>query len=104
MVFELAISIKIIIIIVLMIVTYFLLKFFMDIDLIEEMVGSIKDIEFNWTALILTLVFSSMMWAIMWMNPIWKASTAFGTPSKIFLTIALPIIGYPLAVRSLNKQ
>lgn len=103
MALEISIGWKLGILFIIIIILYFLLKYLFDVDVLEEIAESISGIEFNMTALILTFLFSGVIWAIIWINPLWVNSTAFGPGSKIFLTIALPIVGYPLAIRSLNK-
>lgn len=99
---ELTVEIKIGIFVAFLIIGYFILRYF-EMDPIVGFWEAISGLEWNLTALVLTLLFSSMMWIMVWKSPIWVNSTAFGTGSRIFLTVALPIVGYPLAVRALSK-
>lgn len=100
----LTLGFKIGIIAVVIIVIYFVLKYFFEYDLLVEMWESISGIEFNITALIVTLVMAIFMYAVIWLNPFWVKSTFFTFEKKLFLTVAFPIIGYVLAVRGLNKE
>lgn len=104
----LSLATKLIIFAILLVVLYFVFKYFFEIDLLEmiwlSLMEAIQSIEWSLTALVLTFVFSGIMWAIMWKNPIWVDSTFFTPTYKIILSILLPLIGYPLAVSSLNKN
>ena len=100
----LSITVKLIILFAVIVIVYLLLKFYMDYDLLEVIWESISGLEFNWTALVVTLVLTLFMWAVIWLNPIWIKSIYFTFGRKMFLTIAFPIIGYVLAVRGLNKD
>ncbi len=99
---------KLVIFGVILVIGYFVLRYY-EIDPFTAMWESIADLEWNLTALILTIVFSAIFWAILWKTPYWATtyggSLLFitGLPAKLFMTIMLPVIGYPLAVRSLNK-
>ena len=100
---ELTLGIRLIIFVLILVIGYFILRHY-EIDLVMIVWESISELEWNPTALVLTLLFSALLWAMMWKSPLWLNSTAFGTPSRIFLTIALPIVAYPLSVRALTKQ
>ena len=41
------------------------------------MLDFLNEIELDWLAVALALVFSAIMLGIVWFNPIWKESTAF---------------------------
>lgn len=62
----------------------------------------LEDIEINWTAVALVLGFSLLFWAIIWLNPLWKQSTAFDFKVKLIMSILLPIISYPFVARQLS--
>ncbi len=100
---EFSLTIKLIILFAVIVIMYLVSKYWMDYDLLEVIRESILELEFSITGLVLTILFSSVMWAIIWGNPLWVNSIAFGFWHKLFLTVALPIVGYPLAVRALNK-
>ena len=100
----LSITAKLIILLIVIIGIYLILKFWLDYDVLEVLWESITELEFNWTAVIITLAMTLFMWAVIWLNPIWIKSTYFTFGKKMFLTISFPIIGYILAVRGLNKD
>lgn len=105
---ELSIGIKIGIFAAILTVGYFVLRYY-ELNPILSFWESISEVEWDIKALILTVLFSSMMWAIMWKTSMWATPETYrftqvnGIPMKILISILLPIIGYPLAVRSLNK-
>ena len=99
---EITLWMKLTIAAIILVVGYFILRYY-EMDPIVGLWNAVSQMEWNPTALVLTLMFSALLWAIIWKSPMWVDSTAFGTPSKIFLTIATPIVGYPLAARALNK-
>ena len=104
-----------------MVIAYFVLEYFWEINYLEIAWESITDIgsafteiEWNPVALSLTIIFSSIIWFILWGTSWWDTIplsecgriliclTSF--PHKIFFTIGTPLLGYPLALRSLNKD
>ena len=99
---ELTMEIKLGIFVAILVIGYFVLRHY-EMDPVVGLWEALSSMEWNPTALVLTLLFSALLWAIMWKNPMWVNSVAYGTGSKIFLSIATPIVGYPLAVRALNK-
>ena len=106
---ELTLWVKLGIFVAILIIAYFVLRYY-EMDPIMGFWESISGVEWNPVALILTLSFSALMWAIMWKTSWWAAPTeayrftlVYGVPMKTLISILLPIIGYPLAVRSLNK-
>lgn len=100
---EISIWIKIGIFVVVLVAAYIFLRY-QSIDPFAALFESFSEMEFNMTALVLTLAFSVLMWFIIWKNPFWVSSTAYSVFDKIFLTVAVPVVGYPLAVRALNKD
>ena len=105
---EITLWIKVTIFILILVIAYFVLKHF-DMDPVMGFWEAITEIEWDIKALVLTILFSSLMWAIMWKTSMWatpeiyRATQITGLPMKTLLSILLPIVGYPLAVRSLNK-
>ena len=105
---EINLWIKVSIFIVILIIAYFVLRH-LEMDPIVGIWEAISGIEWNLSALVLTLLFSSLMLAFIWKSPMWVTPETYrftqitGTPMKILMSILLPIIGYPLAVRALNK-
>lgn len=101
---------KVGIIFFLLIAQYFVLRIFFDFDELDVVKESFFEIEFQIVPLILTLVISAIFWAILWGTPWWATNYACGRWScvngpimKVVLTVLLPIVGYPFAVRSWNK-
>lgn len=101
--------IKLAIFLVVLIIAYFILRRF-EMDPIISLFEAVTELEWDLKALILTLLFSSLMWAIMWKTSMWatpeeayRFTRINGMPMKMLLSILLPIIGYPLTVRALNK-
>ena len=101
---ELSITVKLIILFAVIVIVYLLLRFYMDYDILEVLWESITELEYNLTAVIITLALTLFMWAVIWLNPLWIKSTYFTFGKKMFLTITFPIVGYVLAVRGLNKD
>ena len=105
---ELNLWTKVAIFIVILIIAYFIMKHF-DINPLMEFWESISGLQWNLSALVLTLLFSSLLLAFIWMSPLWATPETYrltqitGIPMKILMSILLPIIGYPLAARALNK-
>ncbi len=100
---------RVIIFIVILIIAYFILRYY-EMDPILGMWESLSEIEWDPKALILTLLFSSIVLAFIWKSPMWatpeeayRFTKITGIPMKILLSILLPIIGYPLANRALTK-
>ena len=109
MAIELTLWMKVSIFAVILVVTYFILRHY-DMDPIRGMWESITEMEWNLKALILTLLFSVLVLAFIWKSPMWatpelpyRSTQITGIPMKTLLSILLPIIGYPLAARALNK-
>ena len=109
---EFTIGLRLLAFAVFMIVLYFVLKYY-DIDFLEMVRDFFADIfesfEWNVVGVVLTLLFSAIMWGFLWLTP-WWATTDCGTvfcvtglPAKIIMSVLLPIIGYPLALRALNR-
>lgn len=100
---------KLIIFLVLLIVAYFVLRQY-DLDPLVALGESIQEMEWNMTAVVLTLLFSAFIWVILWKTPWWATTyggdilDVTGLPAKLFLTLGTPVFGYPLAVRSLNRE
>lgn len=98
----LSFELKIGIFVLLVIIIYFVLRYY-DMDPLVATWETISEIEWNITVLILTLMISAIMWAVIWTNPFWVNSVAYGFKSKVFLTIVVPIVGYFLGLRAWNK-
>ena len=105
---ELTIWMRIGIFILMLIIAYFVLRHY-EIDIIMDFWESLSEIEWNPKALILTLLFSALVLAFIWKSPMWATPEVCRftkincLPMKTLLTILLPMIGYPLAVKALNK-
>ena len=105
---ELTLWMRLGIFVVILVIAYFILRHF-EIDPVIGFWEAISGMEWNLKALILTLLFSSIMIAIIWKTPMWATPETYrftqvtGPPMKILISILLPIIGYPLAVSALNK-
>lgn len=95
---------KIIGIVVVIIIAYFLAKIYLDYDFIEVIWESMTELEIDWVVLGLTLLFSAFWIYIMWGTSLWQNSTYFTTGKKLILSIAIPIVGYPIAYRAWNKE
>jgi len=112
---------KLILFIAIMVIAYFILEYFWDIDYIEIARETITDIgstftnvEWDARALTLTIVFSSIIWGILWFTPFWSTIPLSecgrflicvrSLPHKLFFTLGTLLFGYPLALRSLNKD
>ena len=109
MALELTLWIKVVIFVVVLIVGYFILKHY-DMDPAVVFWESLTEIEWDPKALILTLMFSAIVLAFVWKSPMWatpeeayRFTKITGIPMKVLLSILLPVIGYPLAVRAGNK-
>ena len=106
---ELSLGIKVGIFAAILVIGYFVLRH-LDMDPIISFWESITEMEWNVTALVLTILISAIMWVIMWKTSMWatpetayRFTTITGVPMKLLISIVLPIIGYPLAVRALTK-
>ena len=107
--FEITLWMKGIIFIVILIVGYFVLKYY-EMDPVVEMWESITEMEWDPVVLVLTLLFSSIVLAFIWKSPMWttpiepyRFTDITGIPMKILLSILLPIIGYPLANKAWHR-
>ncbi len=99
----LSLTVKIIIMVVVAIAGYLIMKYAFDYDILLELWEGLINFELDAKALVLSVVFSIAMWLVIWLNPFWVNSTFFSPGYKIFLTVALPVVGYPIALRALNK-
>ncbi len=105
---ELSLWVKLGIFIAILIIAYFILRYY-EIDPIIGFWEAISGMEWNPLALILTILFSALLLAIVWKTPMWATPEVCRftrincLPMKTLISILLPIIGYPLAVRALNK-
>ncbi|KKL68214.1 hypothetical protein LCGC14_2127180 [marine sediment metagenome] len=106
---ELTIEIKLGIFVAILVIGYFVLRYF-EIDPIVGTWEAVSEMEWDPKALILTLLFSVLVLAFIWKSPMWatpeeayRITKITGVPMKTLLSILLPVIGYPLAVRALNK-
>ena len=98
---------KLLIFFAILVIAYLVLRYY-EMDPLVLVQEAISDIEWNITALILTLIFSFLLLAMIWKAPWWSKECVrtfciTGVPAKIVMSILLPFIGYPLAVRALNK-
>ena len=106
---EITLWMKVTIFILILVISYFVLKHF-DMDPVMGFWEAITEIEWDLTALVLTFIFSSLVLAFIWKSPMWatpeipyRLTQITGIPMKILMSILLPIISYPLAVRARNK-
>ncbi len=106
---EITVWMKLAIFVVILIIAYFVLRYY-EMDPVLGMWEAVSEVEWDITALVLTIGFSSIMWAIMWKTSMWatpeeayRFTQITGVPMKVILSVLLPIIGYPLAVRARNK-
>ena len=105
---ELTLWMRVGIFIAILVIAYFIMRYF-EIDPIMGFWESISGMEWNLKALILTILFSSLMLAFIWKSPMWitpevcRFTKVTCPPMKILISILLPIIGYPLAANALNK-
>lgn len=102
MALEINIYWKLAIMFVVLVVAYFVLRYF-EMDPFVALWEGLTEVEINMAVLVVTFVISGVLWLIIWKNPFWVNSTAFGTPSKIFLSVAAPIVGYIFGLRAWDK-
>ena len=99
---------KVGIFIVILIIAYFVLRH-LEMDPIVGFWEAITSMEWDLTALFLTIIFSAFLLAFIWKSPMWATPETYrvtqitGTPMKILMSILLPIIGYPLVARASKK-
>lgn len=112
---------KLLIFIAILVIAYFVLEYFWDIAYLEiawetitDIGSSFTNIEWDAKALTLTLVFSAIIWGILWFTPFWSTIPLSecgrfliclrSLPHKLFFTIGTVLFGYPLALRRLNND
>lgn len=113
--------IKVLIFIAILVITYFVLEYFWEINYLEmawesivDLIDAFRNLEWNPVALGLTITFSSIIWIILWGTPFWSTIPLEqcgrflicmrSLPHKIFFSIGTPLIGYVLVNRRLNNE
>lgn len=69
---------------------------------VKEYVADLFDfseMELNWVAVGFSLAGSAMFWLMIWKIPTWNT---FPFTYKMILSVALPIVAYPLVLKKLN--